>query len=224
MTLDKVKDRIRKLLAVAGDDAATPGEKSNAMRFASAMMRKHNLERNDVENESEFIRVNCAGHGRRITKWESTVAYVVGRVVPSVMVVKWGDQIAYVGTKADAELAALIYSNWSDTAHSNAVRKYGSWARGKGASYCLGFAGGLNEVVDEAEAKDKTEHGNAMIVSNARALTIRNNARQWIAKTNKIGKQYNNRKSTVDRGAYNAGVQDGRNQSAPSTQQQPRLA
>jgi hypothetical protein len=41
--IERVKGRIRKLLATAADDAATEGEIDNAVRFARQMLAAHHL-------------------------------------------------------------------------------------------------------------------------------------------------------------------------------------
>lgn len=46
--LDKILDRVRKLLAVANDDRANPNEAANAAAMAARMMAKYQLEESDV--------------------------------------------------------------------------------------------------------------------------------------------------------------------------------
>lgn len=57
MTQDRVLDRVRKMLALANDAAATEGERDNAMRMAYATLAKHNLDMADVgSNQTQEVR------------------------------------------------------------------------------------------------------------------------------------------------------------------------
>ena len=51
--IQTIKERIAKMLATASNDASTPNEKSVAMQMASALMRRYNLEREDVEDATK---------------------------------------------------------------------------------------------------------------------------------------------------------------------------
>lgn len=53
MDRDAIKDRIRKLLNLAENDAATEGEIENAMRFAQRLMAEHCLTEADVQKVGE---------------------------------------------------------------------------------------------------------------------------------------------------------------------------
>lgn len=48
MSQDRIIDRVRKLLALANDAAASQGERDNALRMAYATLAKHNLNMADV--------------------------------------------------------------------------------------------------------------------------------------------------------------------------------
>lgn len=46
---DKILNRIKKMMALANDQAASDGERENALRMSYSLMAKHNLEMSDVE-------------------------------------------------------------------------------------------------------------------------------------------------------------------------------
>lgn len=48
MTEEKILSRVRKMLALANDSAATEGERDNALRMAHNLLTKHNLDMEDV--------------------------------------------------------------------------------------------------------------------------------------------------------------------------------
>ena len=93
-TISKVKDRVRKLLNVAADDAATQGEVDNAVRFAQLIMMRNQLDEADIpENESDspqdettvdFARKYAQTVGVRLTDWETSLGSFVKDFVGSV--------------------------------------------------------------------------------------------------------------------------------------------
>ena len=59
--MEKILDKVKKLLAVANNEAATEGERDNALRMAHNMLAKHNLamadldEHNKLEGRDEYL-------------------------------------------------------------------------------------------------------------------------------------------------------------------------
>lgn len=49
MTEDKIVNRIRKMLALASDNAATEGERDNALRMAYSLMAKYNIDQSRID-------------------------------------------------------------------------------------------------------------------------------------------------------------------------------
>ncbi len=83
MTDCEIKDRIRKLLNVAKDDAATEGEIDNALRFAKALLSKHHLDEADLvqEPEDQWKQIEAADRaqvfasiGKKFYTWENHLA------------------------------------------------------------------------------------------------------------------------------------------------------
>lgn len=100
---DRILGKIRALLNLGSDDAATEAEAANAMRFARRLMLKHNVEQSDLEeakdvHESaadaervEYGRVQAETQTTGITNWESTLTWAICKVIGTV---SW-----YVGGK-----------------------------------------------------------------------------------------------------------------------------
>lgn len=91
VNLDNVKDRIRRLLAIAADGSgATEQEIETAMRFAQSELAKHQLSEADLSEEPEvqYQRAenapkDCAASpiGRKCYYWESALANAIGELV-----------------------------------------------------------------------------------------------------------------------------------------------
>lgn len=87
--LSRVKDRIRKLLALAENDGAMGAEIDNAMRLATEMMLAYQISRDDLHMESEnggsavntsnvvFGQRNAYSYMERMTCWEGQLATFV---------------------------------------------------------------------------------------------------------------------------------------------------
>ena len=97
----EIKDRIRKLLNVAKDDAATDGEIDNALRFAKAMMDRHHLDESDLieEPEDQWRAIEAADRDRVFTSiggcfhaWESYLATFCAEFVGGVGVYRDPDK------------------------------------------------------------------------------------------------------------------------------------
>ena len=97
----EIKDRIRKLLAVTKDNAATEGEIDNALRFAKAMMDRHHLDESDLieEPEDQWRAIEAADRDRVFTSiggcvhvWESHLATFCAEFVGGVGVYRDPDK------------------------------------------------------------------------------------------------------------------------------------
>lgn len=91
--INKVKDRIRKLLNLAGGEGAYDGEIANAMRFAKALMDEHNLSEDDLEKvdqkivdleRAEMKTGRCSTGSRKMYAWEGHLASFVSQFVGGV--------------------------------------------------------------------------------------------------------------------------------------------
>lgn len=87
---DRIARKIRKLLAIAEDDAASAAEVQNAMGFARRLMDAHHVSEDDLAHEpaDDYQRVDQAQFaerhafvGRRIYCWESMLSGFVSKFV-----------------------------------------------------------------------------------------------------------------------------------------------
>lgn len=94
-SLEKVKDRIRKLLNLASNDAAADGEIDNALRFAQKLMADHHLSEDDIGPDGECPEFDASiaemkrqgvGVGRKVSFWERKLCNFVERFVGGVRV------------------------------------------------------------------------------------------------------------------------------------------
>jgi hypothetical protein len=108
--MEKIRDRIRKLLRLAHDKGASEHEAANALAMASRLMLEHNIEH--VGDEEESSRVI---HGQRMgvdrgDKWERYVASATAKLY-SCKSVHWkysGDH-AFVGKSENIEACEVTF-------------------------------------------------------------------------------------------------------------------
>jgi len=189
--MDKVKDRIRKLLALAADDAEVDGEITAAMKLAAAAMEKYQLDMADLEaateaqqeglvqGSREFIEYG-ATVGKKFAKWEGVLTLAIQELVGSVRawhgrsrvsVGTFGKEevrsrVVFVGTAEDAHLAAELFGEWRHVIATIAQGKFGGVYGGPGARYCMGFATSLmdkSRVASEDRKRVVTDSTRAIV-------------------------------------------------------------
>jgi len=79
--MEKIHDKIRKLLRLARDKGANENEAANAMAMASQLMLAHNIEHvaEESEEESRVIKGHPMGAGRG-DKWETFIASATAKL------------------------------------------------------------------------------------------------------------------------------------------------
>lgn len=228
--LDKVKDRIRKLLNVAENDAASQGEIDNAVRAARNMMHAFNLEEDDCtlqdEPSNEKDVASAPTTGGKVTRWEGHLARVVCDLVGGVSCyqnsggtgkIRNGKyttfgSFCFYGRADLAKLAADTYEELCATVATMGRLKYRGWFRGDGAVYCQGFVSGLAQQIRKADEEAKqTAQGTALVVkSTALIAQQRQEAKQWLSEVK--GVRLTTTHKTGGRGstsAYQHGQRDG---------------
>ena len=130
--LDKVKASIRKLLALAADDAVSDGEITTAMALAEKAMDAYHLERVDLDAQTDthtkesYDRQAGACVGARMSTWEIALYGAIKELVGSVhaycttigapsgtwKVGKPRAAIMWYGPAEDAQLAADLFEEW----------------------------------------------------------------------------------------------------------------
>lgn len=89
--IDRIKEKLAKLLRLGEDSAASEGEIQNALNLATQLMAKHQLTREDIDTTAEdpFARVTMGRHfafckGTRASTWECMVAEFICEFIGSV--------------------------------------------------------------------------------------------------------------------------------------------
>ena len=213
--MDAIKNKIKKLLAMAADDANLDGEVKTAMALAERAMEKYHLSHADIDAanvaanvtvDDDFQTQNSRGQNVRITQWERKLAVAIRVLMGSVGCfrdhvesksgfgrVQQHGVITWYGTCEDVTLADDLFCEWAAVIGTIAMGKHNGVSRGAGARYALGFAESLLEQAETLAAKRRE-----IITPSTTALTVagetlsallaqkRGNARNWLVKTKNV--------------------------------------
>ena len=159
--LDKVLDRIAKLLAMA-NDTSSPEEAAIAARRANALMREHQieeaavLERDLHSGDAMGEEVNPEGT-RTVRRWAGVIAFAVAQLNDCRVILRRSDRgqviTIFQGHKGDAQVASWVYSFVCDAVDRGA-REYAKEnllprlsKRAVLSAYRNGFANGVADQV-----------------------------------------------------------------------------
>ena len=221
--MEKILNRVRKLLAMANDERGNEGERENALRMAHALLMKHELFVEDVDKhqrEKEDPRGRYDTEGWNLV-WcrdlRAAVArlflckYLIGKKINATR-----GQHIWIG-RASATTTAAYMSDWIiQSTLKEADRRYKHRLTPEGRSFCVGATLKLCERINDIlkssqEEVDKdAKPGNALVVvdlvrseHDANALWAKENMNIYIIKARKQAK--------VDYTAYQSGRQFGGN-------------
>ena len=164
--MSNVKGKIRKLLSIAKDRAASEHEIESCLRKAERLMYEHRLSEADLSEASEEDK-DCSRDSHylkkdillssRCYKWEGRLASYVQTFVGGVSwflnktdVSQPEDEsdrymatVVYFGLAADVEFAVELFGTLRRLIMEFAVARHRGCFRGPGASYAEGFVDGL---------------------------------------------------------------------------------
>jgi len=176
--INRIREKLAKLLALGEDNSASQGEIDNALSMASAMMAKHNLTRDDIDMSAvdpiakvAFGRHWAFSKGASLTTWECVLCNFTVSFIGTVKYyqskgmavrrrgiaetdargdIRTATGVAFYGCDEDAECAATLFEELRDAAATMAIIRWGGWARGDGAAYAEGFALGIQSANTKA--------------------------------------------------------------------------
>jgi hypothetical protein len=185
MSIENIKEKLKKLLSISKDDSASENEIESSLRIAARLMQSHHLSEDDLfESEedqvskiekSNFKSVTTYVGGKKF-KWEtvllSYVARLVGGIViytghrelkktPSGLLVNGGEKgvsFHFTGIAEDVEIAKQIFDELRWVIISLARMKHESVFKGEGAVYAEGFVNGLSSKLNVEQHKIANEN------------------------------------------------------------------
>lgn len=219
--LDRILERVRKLLAVAGDDRANEGERDNALRMANNLMAKHQLDASMIPTEQRdrddpLGRFDGQGFS---TVWIHHIRNHIGRLfdcryLMGEKVNATQQKFIYVG-RASGATSAMLMAEWIVRAAIKEADRIGGHRLSKNGRSCgTGFAYRLGERVSEilrTQAASVALEHNLDVESTGRALMVIHSnalaeADEWMADNMKVRDARKARHSHVNADAWYAGA------------------
>lgn len=204
--LQKIRERIVKMLNLAKDGGASEGEVENATRMARQLMNEYNIDESElIAAETGTVQVGDHLGMKKVTfeGWESSLSVVckfVCDVTPYKQTVKAGQEIRFIGLPTDVAIARDLFSSLLITVKTMAKQRNGAgWTRAH-QSYALGFVDSLVRKA-KAEKQASTMQANAIILRKDVLID------KYIAENLKLG--YDSGPDVHDAAAYHAGQRDG---------------
>ncbi len=245
--MTKIHDQIRRLLNLAADDAASEGEIANALKFASNLMARHQIDESEctgdlADERAAMTAAHAYGGTSKAAVWEGSLAMFVAdfcgcgvyrdhpapkRTPAGILIGGDSRHFArhrFYGLADSVEMAIGTYQELRETVAAMAKLRYGGVYRGPGRNYCEGFAAGLRSQIKKAVESDPDSQALAI---RAGAIVRQNqaDAKNWLATSEGIHLQtrsVSRRGTTHDHGAYGQGQSDGARASVGGTRT-PRI-
>lgn len=213
--IDRIKEKLAKLLRLGEDTAASDGEIQNALNLATQMMAKHQLTRDDIDTNAPdpIARVALGRHfafakSTKASAWECQLASFVKVFIGSIslyntvatlrrngIVEMAGDNprqahaFVFYGSDDDARCAAAMFEELRDAIATMSIIRWGGWMRGDGNAYAFGFVSGLITAHRDSRHNlmnsDSTTHA-LILKSEQTSLAIIDKSRQWLATTHGV--------------------------------------
>jgi hypothetical protein len=172
-SIDVIKARVVKLMALANGEGATEAEIESAMRFAAKLIDQHHIDVSDLNSGEtpqpeniQFGKVGVSSQFAGFAAWESTLLAAVNKLFGTTKAflgdstpirvngivqrdkndnVRYGKEVCFYGPLTDVQEASSLYVEWSRSIATMGITRWGGAYRGDGAMYCQGFARSIYE-------------------------------------------------------------------------------
>lgn len=151
-TQDKIVEKIKKLLALAGNNPSEQ-EAQAAYAKAQALMAQYSIELSEESGEEvEIVAMPCVHSGNE--GYRKPLAVVIADNF-RVKVFMSGNTVMFFGAKMDVEIAVEVFNHAYRHSHNRGIkmlvsaRKAGEPTKGITNSYWSGFIAGLKAILDE---------------------------------------------------------------------------
>lgn len=170
MSVEKILDRVKKMLAIANDAGATEGERDNALRMSYNLLAKHNLSMADLPTEE-----NNEVRERQDTvisadKWSRSLAQAVAKLFfckyfYSRTNTSGKDKHCFVGRQSNCITARYMTEYLIKSVKREAISRYSSPTSPQGRSFCVGTVDSIRKRVEEMIKTDtESTPGTALVL------------------------------------------------------------
>ena len=170
MSVDRIAEKVRKLLALASDPGAAPNEAETAARQAAALMAKHQLDGADLQltrGQGKLLFDLMEGYGRgtrpgkrnarEVPTWIRIIAVGVARFTRT-FTTPGSDRVYFKGQRCDVELAIWMHDQIVDTCYQASQASCQGMGMSEANTWRNGYAGAVQRrLTDLAKVRDQVE-------------------------------------------------------------------
>lgn len=173
--MEKIIARVKKMLNLAQDEAASEGERDNALRMAYNLMAKHNLSQATIDEaslEKQEPRIDFENRSHGMV-WARHVNSIIAKLFfcESYITLHRGQtKVTYhfIGRESNAMTAAVMAEFVVNSIRKEAAKLYG-YGSSNGTGFALGAVHRLSDRVEEIIAnygKQDSAPGTALVLAN----------------------------------------------------------
>lgn len=156
---DKVLERIKKMIALGNDSAATEGERDTALRMAYNLLAKHNLTITDLPGDQSNEVRERQDIVISADKWARSLAHAVAklffcRYFYSSTGTSGKDKHCFVGRQSNVITARYMSEFLIKSVKREATARYKSPTSPHGRSFCVGTTDSIRKRVDQMLQQD----------------------------------------------------------------------
>lgn len=211
---DKILNRVRKMLALAGDAAATEHERDTALKMAYKVLAAHNLSMVDVDQQVPQERRDEVSVVLVHTVWARQIAQQIAKLFFCKYLVggktnAWKGWHYFVGKESNATTASLMSEYVITSVLKEARKLYRDDSCPEARSFCVGVCDQLrrrvNALIAEQTSTATAEPGTALVLANLYNSEKEANEKWAVAQYGELKKSAYRGKSEVNSAAYGVG-------------------
>lgn len=211
--IDKIAERIKKLLAIANNAGATEEERDTALKMAQHIMTKYNLDESDLPQEKQEPRTI-----EEMMMSGDTWVRDVGASVSRLFFCKYffkrtgtagRDNHKFVGKTSNVVTSLYMFEYLVKNLKKEASKNYGSVTSPEGRSFCVGAAAAIRSRVTKMLAEEKSEAapGRELVLKSLYQREL--DANMAFLESMGMHLKNSNRSTRVDPDAFNGGMSHG---------------
>lgn len=160
MNVEKIIEKIKKLLEMTEERGASENEAMIAALKAQKLMAEYGIELTDIKDENQRVTeeiceeaVDTTLKGHFSTKWKAQLACIIAENFRCKVYLCGTNNVVFYGYKSDAKIAGDVFKFLFNTGtklgvkHCRQCKKEGKPTRGAATAYLLGFCKGIDEVL-----------------------------------------------------------------------------
>lgn len=167
---DKVLERIKKMIALGNDSAATEGERETALRMAYNLLAKHNLSISDLPGDQSNEVRERQDIVISADKWARSLAHAVAKLFfckyfYSSTGTSGKDKHCFVGRQSNVITARYMSEYLIKSVKREATARYKSPTSPHGRSFCVGTVDSVRKRVEQMLQQDtESTPGTALVL------------------------------------------------------------